>query len=728
MDISRRQFLHVSLSTGAMVMSVGLPGEVLATSSANQEGAGVLGHYLKIHPNNRIEIGSPVMDMGQHMKTTGPMMLAEELDADWALVDCVAAKTNLKRVGDKVDHKFVEESSGGSHATRNTMPYFRTAGATARTMLRQAAAKQWQCPLEDVATNAGFAIQKSSGRKSSYGSLAHIAATLAVPDAEVKLKEVSQFKIIGSDVVTVDIDQMVRGAPLYGQDMEVADMLHASIERCPYFQGRLKSFDDKAAAAVPGVVSIFAIDELRSPDGKTVITSDGVVVVANNLWTAMKARRLLSVEWNKGPWHEESSAAMISDYHALVSGDAEGDVKFETGEVHAEYAKAVKTFNHHYETPFLAHACMEPFNAIADVRESSATIISGHQNPAGVANAVAETLNIDPMSIEVISPRSGGGFGRRYSTDFVREAAVVSKKLKQAVKITWTREDEVSQDQFGPGLVSRIKAGIDKNGKLTSWHIRQAKKRGGLWAQCFPAHLIANYRAEVFRKDCGTPLGPWRGPGHLQLAFATESMIDEVAHFVGSDPLAYRMQLMGADRDFEYSDYGADKISSGRMAKCYQAAAKLADWDNARPKGVGLGIAGHFTFGSYAAFVVEVDSRDNSNYKITKAWGAIDCGMPVNPNHIRSQMEGGFIDGLNAAMFNEIKIEDGKVSNTNFHSLQWMRMAQSPRTIETTIVKNDYPSTGVGEPPTAPAAAALANAIFAATGQRLRKLPLTLKV
>jgi isoquinoline 1-oxidoreductase beta subunit len=371
---------------------------------------------------------------------------------------------------------------------------------------------------------------------------------------------------------------------------------------------------------------------------------------------------------------------------------------------------------------------MEPFNAIADVRESSVTIISGHQNPAGVANAVAETLDVDPMTIEVNSPRSGGGFGRRFSTDFVREAAVVSKELKQAVKITWTREDEIAQDQFGPGLVSRVKAGIDKNGKLTSLHIRQAKKRGGLWAQCFPAHLIPNYRAEVFAKDCGAPLGPWRGPGHLQFAFATESMIDEVATFLGSDPLAYRLQLMGEDRDFDYTDYGAEKISSGRMAKCYQAAADLADWGKARPEGVGLGIAGHFTFGSYAAFVVEVDARENGSFKVTEAWGAIDCGMPVNPNHIRNQMEGGFIDGLNAAMFNEITIEHGRVSNTNFHALPWMRMAQAPRSIETAIVKNDYPPTGVGEPPTAPAAAALANAIFAATGQRLRKLPLTLQV
>jgi len=332
------------------------------------------------------------------------------------------------------------------------------------------------------------------------------------------------------------------------------------------------------------------------------------------------------------------------------------------------------------------------------------------------------------MSIEVVSPRSGGGFGRRFASDFVREAAIISQKLKHPVKVTWTREDEISQDLFGQAIVARIRAGIDENGKLIAWHLKEGKQRGGIWSQCFPAHLIENYRAEAYAKPAGIPLGPWRGPGHLQFAFAAESMIDEVANSLDRDPLQYRLDLMGEDREFDYKGYGADKINSGRMALCYKAAAKLANWQEKRPEGVGLGIAGHFTFGSYAAFVVEVDTREQKPFRITNAWGAIDCGLAVNPNHIRNQMEGGFIDGLNAAMYNDIKVEQGKVVNTNFHTLQWMKMSQAPRNIETAILKNDYKPTGVGEPPTAPAAAALANAIYAATGTRLRKLPLTLEV
>jgi len=726
MDLSRRQFLNVTASTGVMVMTVNMPGAVLANGASKAEDS-IWSHYLKIYPNNTIEIGSPVMDMGQHMKTTGPMMLAEELDADWALVNCLPAKTYLKRVGKRVDYKYVEESSGGSHATRNTMPYLRKAGATARLMLRQAAAEKWQCKLDDVTTKASNLFQSSTGNKLSFGEVAHIAASLPIPKNEPELKDVSEFTIIGKDITTVDIDQILTGQPLYGQDMEVDGMLHASVERCPHFEGKVKSFDATDSLAVSGVVKVFKIDEIRTSDGKLAITSAGVVVVADSLWSAMKGRRALKVEWDKGKWQNESSEAMYNNYRDMVRGDKEGKVSFESGDIKSAFSKAIKIFDHEYENPFFAHACMEPFNAIADIKESNGKIISGHQNPAVIANAVAETTNLDPMSIEVISPRSGGGFGRRYASDFVREAAVISQKIKRPVKVTWTREDEVSQDLFAQAIVARIRAGIDKNGQLIAWHLREGKKEGGIWAQCFPANVIENYRAEAYAKPAGIPLGPWRGPGHLQFAFAAESMIDEVAASLDRDPLKYRLDLMGEERDFKYEDYGAEIINSGRMAKCYKAAAKLANWNEARPEGVGLGIAGHFTFGSYAAFVVEVDSRGNDPFKITNAWGAIDCGMPVNPNHIRNQMEGGFIDGLNAAMFNDIKIEEGKVVNTNFHSLQWMKMAQAPVNIETAIMKNNYKPTGVGEPPTAPAAAALANAIFAATGKRLRKLPLTLE-
>lgn len=724
MEISRRKFLTLSASAGAMLMTISLPSQGRNHKPNNTDPAWSV--YLRINEDNSITIESPVQDTGQHMKTTGPMMIAEELDADWALVSCVAAKTHLTKTEQGLSYKFAHMDTGGSHAVRNNWNILREAGATARKLLMQVASQKWKCPIEEVNTHKSYVIRAKTGQKFSYGELAPIASSLPLPKERIPFKDKSSYHILGNNVTTVDIDEMITGKPLFGLDAEVPNMVHAVIERCPYFHGDIKAYDNKATLSIPGVITTIKIEKVFDDHGDKEVVA-GIAVIAKDYWTAKKGRDALKIEWDQGPWKSESSDGLMKDFESFCMGDDDGRNLINDGDINQGFKESKQILDHSYQVPLLAHACMEPFNAIADISDKYVKIITGHQFPIKVASAVAKHANVDPLEVEVVNVRSGGGFGRRYYNDFVIEATILSKHIGKPVKLTWTREDEISQDYFGFSTFARIRAGTNEQGKLISWHHRQGQIGGSIREQCFPYQLIDNFKVDSYHQKAGTPIGAWRGPGHLQFAFATESMIDEVAHANDQDPLSYRLELLGAPKEYSYKGYGGSIIDSGRMAKCYKAAADLARWKDKRPTGIGLGIAAHFTFGSYAAFVVEVDSTKGKQIKITGIWGVIDCGFPLNPNHIKNQMEGGFIDGLNAALYNEIKVENGRVVNTNFDQLPWIKMNDIPPVFEVSIVDNDYPPTGVGEPPTAPAAAALANAIFAATGKRLRKLPISME-
>ena len=735
MTLNRRDFLKVSASNTALVLAVSVPTSLSAKAVSQSKNTALARSkyntwdiYLTIFPDNKIEIASPVQDMGQHMKTAGPMLLAEELDADWNLVSCTAAATHLKAnpKDNSVDYAHASMNTGGSHALRDNWDYLRQAGATAKHMLKQAAAQVWKCEIDDIDCKKSFLFNNNSHQKLSYGEVAKIASGMKAPQTLVALKERSEYSIIGTDATTVDIEDIIQGKPLFGIDMKLPGQVEVVVARCPYFLGDIKSYDDTEALKVNGVLSTLVVKPSMSGTQKK--QSAGVAVIATSLWSALKARKLLNIEWEKGKWSNESDTQLEQRYQDLCWGEKEGKVQRNDGDIQQGFQSAKQTLEQEYITPFLHHACMEPMNCIADIKADKATIIVGHQAPSYAAKAVAEIAGISPLNVDVQSHRMGGGFGRKWTQDFVSEAAIISKQLGTAVKVTWTREDEMEQDYFGPMQVTKIKAAVDHNNKLSTWHYRHASKRGAAYERCFPANLIENYRVEVFNEDCGTPVGAWRGPGHLQYTFATESMIDELAFSSKTDPFKFREKLFQGKKSFPYQQYGGETIDAERMFDCYKKVAEMSDWANySAPKGVGLGMAGHFTFGSYAAFVVEVDARKAPNYRVTKCWGAIDCGLAVNPNHIRNQMEGGFIDGLNAAMFNRAQIKDGRIVTSNFDRLPMLRMAQSPYDVEVAIMENHFSPTGVGEPPTAPAAAALANALFAATGQRIRKLPIKLE-
>ena len=740
MGLNRREFLKVSAANAGMVVAISIPTALSAKNKLNEHTSNQARSqydtwdvYLSIQPNNQIEIASPVQDMGQHMKTTGPMLIAEELDADWGLVSCVAGATHLKMdpKNSRATYRHANMGTGGSHALRNNWDYLRQAGATAKQMLKQAAAKTWQCDISDINTKNSVLYRKSTAEKLAYGDVATLAASLAAPKELQPLKSRQEYKIIGKEATTVDIDQIVSGKPLFGIDMDYPGQVHAVIERTPYFNGKIKNYDKAAAMAVDGVLAV--VEMVGQVDGDRRILSNGIAVVANSLWSAMKARKKLQATWYKGDFPDESSTKLAEQGLADSQSEKAGNIVRDDGNLEDGFRASELVLDKTYFTPFFHHACMEPFSCLADVRKDGATLVLGHQSPAHAANAVAELTGLDPLTVDVQAHRMGGGFGRKWMSDFVTEAAYLSKQLKVPVKVTWTREDEMQQDYFAPMHTIRIRAGLDKQNKVSAWHYRAAAKRGGVHAKCFPANLIKNYRAEVFRQTCGTQVGAWRGPGHLQYTFATESMMDELAHSVQIDPLEFRRDLFKGKEIFDYSAYGAKTIDARRMWTCFEQVAELANWHKPREKNIGLGIAGHFTFGSYAAFVVEVEvntsqsSNSAANYRVRKCWGTIDCGLAVNPNHIRNQMEGGFIDGLNAAMFNQAEIKQGVLQTTNFDSLPMLRMAQSPLDVEVKIIENDFPPTGVGEPPTAPAAAALANAIYDACGQRIRKLPIKLE-
>lgn len=723
MTLSRREFITYTAASSSLMVTIPLLNATPKDDLNQQSGWCV---YVEIAPDNKITISSPVQDMGQHMKTTGPMMIAEELDADWSLVSCITSSVFLKKEGDKIEYDYADMSTGGSHAVRNNREYMRHAGAMTRMLLIHAASMVWKVSADKLITKNSFVINPANQEKLSYGALAEIAAKLDSKEITPKYKNPKDYHILGKDITTVDINEIVSGKPLFGIDMKMDNMLHAVIQRAPFYFGKIQSYSDEKTLKINGVVKTLKINLVTNEKNGRKIISEGVAVVAKNFWSALKGREALDIQWKQEQYQDESSEKILADFKQLCNKNDPKTAVINDGDIQTALNKAQKIFEHEFSTQHLAHLCMEPFNAVVEVKSNSATIITGNQNPKGVNQAVAEELGLSHKNVTVIPTRMGGGFGRRWQTDFVREATKIARHFKQPVKLQWTREDDVSQDYFGQAVSARVKAGIDENGKIMGWHNRQAQIRGGVNEYCFPQGLIKNYRIDRFSRKSGTDVGAWRGPGHMQSCFITESMLDIIAHDQQQDPLKFRLDLLGSPRELEYKGYGANSKSTQRMAKCYQQVATMAKWNKKRPEGVGLGIAGHFTFGSYAAFVVEYDSREKHRCKISNVWGAIDCGLALNPNHIRNQMEGGFIDGLNAALYNNVRIKNGSIINTNFDQLHFMRLRESPQNFKVAIIKNDFPPTGVGEPPTAPAAAALANAIFSATGNRQTQLPLKL--
>ncbi|HSN71080.1 MAG TPA: molybdopterin cofactor-binding domain-containing protein, partial [Steroidobacteraceae bacterium] len=550
--------------------------------------------------------------------------------------------------------------------------------------------------------------------------LAGEAAQRPIPEGEVPLKDPAQFRIIGTPQRVVDAERIVRGAEPYGLDARLEGALVAVLARCPYFDGSVARVDDSAARKVPGVRDVVTIPG-PSPDGLiTPNLAAGVAVLADDTWSALKGREALVIEWRKGPWADDSTAALRRRCEAAL--DQPGTAARDDGDVDAELQRADRVVEAVYEMPFLAHATLEPPNALVKLEKDRALVIASMQSPSGASRIVHQLTGIPRLSIEVRLPRSGGGFGRRLENDFVAEAVLIAQAAKRPVRLIWTREDDLAHDYFRFFGLHRLRAGLDAEGRVSAWHHKVAgtsriwrspgREEDPIWTGLvdedgYPAGTVAHLRNEFTPVDFGLARGWWRGPVHTFVTFAIESFVDEVAHAAGRDPLAVRLELIGPPRELDYRGHGGPKFDTGRLAHVLQVAAERIGWGREMPPGRGLGLACHFTFGGYAAHAMEVSVDAREGLRIHRCICAIDVGQPVNPLGIEAQAMGATIDGLSAALGQEITVRGGRVEQTNFDTYRMLRSRDAPD-VEVVIVPSSATPAGAGEMGIPSAAPALA--------------------
>ena len=744
-NVSRRHFLGGVLSAGAFVVAARFVPESLLAQSApvrSAADAAVLHPtvYLGIDPDGTVHIVTHRSEMGTGIRTSLPMVAADELDADWARVK-VAQGIGDVRYGD--------QNTDGSKSIRDFFDAFRQAGASARLMLIQAAAAQWQVPAAECETGLHEVVHKPSGRRAAYGALVPAAAKLPVPEpGTLQFKPRRAWRYIGKDRPIYDLADIVGGKAVFGMDARLDGMMYASIEHPPVLGAMLKSVDDKAALAVRGVRKVVALDTWKPPIAFQPL--GGVAVIADNTWAAFQGRKRLKLEWDLGPHASYDSAEYKKQLFAAVQQP--GKVARRRGDVDAEFAKGGKVVEATYYVPHHAHATMEPPVAVADFRDGKVTAWAPVQNPQAAQETVAAALGIDKNDVVCHVTLLGGAFGRKSKPDFVAEAAVLSKKVGRPVKVVWSREDDLQFDFYHAVAAVSHKATVDRRGRPTAWLARSAfppiastftagERYGmdielGMGLVDLPFDVPA-YRAENCPADAHVRIGWFRSVANIYQVFAASSFVDELAHAAGRDPLEYQLDLIGAGGvlDFKadgvnYWNYGvpADKypFDTRRLRRVLEIAGERAGWaKRSRAKGHGMGIVAARSFSSYVASAVEVQVDAQGRVRIPRVIQVVDAGTVVNPDRVRAQFEGAAVMGIGLAMTGEISAEAGRVVQTNFHTFQVPRIADAPLQVDVHIVDSDAPPGGVGEPGLPPTVPALANAIFAATGKRVRELPIS---
>jgi isoquinoline 1-oxidoreductase beta subunit len=695
--LSRRHFLKVtSIAGGGMMLGFHILAKATELNTADT--AFSPNAYLIINSNNTVTIMAPNPEIGQGVKTSIPILLAEELDVNWDKVIVEQAP---------LDAKYGAQSAGGSGSLRGRFDSLRKAGATARQMLIMAAAQTWNVSPDQCSTDNGFVINKSSGKKLSYGELAAKAATMT-PPTDVTLKDPKDFKIIGKRIHNVDNKKIITGQPLFGIDTKRDGMLYAMVAHKPAYGKTLKSFDDSEARKIPGVKDVVKVD-------------NAVAVLATSTWIAKKGREALKVEWEDGKLestsdHDAAYAKFIQERAATPSRN--------DGDIDKAFASAAKQIEAVYEVPVLAHATLEPTNFFADVKGDKAELYGPTQQPANMRRTVAKALNIPEANVSIGMTRSGGGFGRRLSIDNGLEAALISAAAKVPVQMIWTREDDMQADYYRPSTIYKYRAAFNDKNELDAWHITSASLNAARPSliDSFPAGSVPNFRQDGHNLVTNIPTGAWRAPASNGFAFGDESFFDEVAHAMGKDPIALRLQLIERAKTnlVNKINYEPDKLSA-----VIKLAAEISGWDKPAPKGVFRGFAAHFSYTSYAAHVVEL-VMENGKPRVTKVYSGVYCGRVVNLSGAEGQVEGAIIDGLSHALYSHVTFDKGAVQQTNFDTYEFARMKDTPVEIVVKFVPSDGNPTGLGEPGLPPIAPAVGNAIFAATGKRLRKLPFNL--
>ncbi len=731
----RRRFL-VSGVTVAGGLLVGLPLGPLFAAGEPASSGGKIGYFVEIRPDGNVVIGVAQPEIGQGVRTSLPMLVAEELDVAWSSVIVEQMPLGIVRTADGFDWKYGGQGAGGSTSITDNWQYLREVGATARQLLIQAAAARWNVPPDQCRTEPGLVVCDAHNLRVEYREVVAAAALLPLPERAPALKDPAQFRIIGQPQNVVDGRDIVTGKARYGIDTFVPGMRYASMERCPWLDGGIESLDDSAARQVPGVLEVLVIEGPK-PAEPYFILATGVAVVAESIWAAFQGRKALQVKWNHGPHASESTESFWAQCEQLLDG--KGQVVRNDGDFDAAMGAADKVVTARYHEPFVSHAPLEPQNCFAHVREHDALIIAPTQMPGGASRAVAEVTGLERDKIRVEMTRVGGGFGRRLTNDYVTEAAIISQKTGWPIQLLWTREDDLQHDFYRPSGLHEMKAGLDGNGKVIAWtqRLASASKQyrrpevtaemmydSELYLDDFPARMVDNLRLEWFAVQSGMPRGSWRAPAHTANAFVIQSFLDEIAHASGQDPLQLRLDLYGADRELPYGQHPGPTFNPYRLSRLLKHVAEHIDYTRPRPDGSGVGIASHFTFGGYAAHAVEVSVSDQGALTIERIVAAVDCGLMINPRGVEAQLQGGTIDGLSTALNLQITVRDGQVQQSNFHDYPILRMAAVPRLIECHLLPfNDIP-TGMGEMGIPTLAPALCNAIYEASGVRIRRLPI----
>jgi isoquinoline 1-oxidoreductase subunit beta len=706
-NVSRRSFLKTSaLAGGGLVLGVYLPWPVGAADEKTR--TFMPNAFVRIGTDDVVTVIVNHSEMGQGPYTSIPMVVAEELDADWGKVRYEAAP-----VDPAYNHSvYGIQITGGSTSTWSEWDRVRKAGATARQMLVEAAAQTWKVEAAGCKTDNGQVVHAASGRKLSYGQLAEMAAVLKPPQ-EVKLKDPKDYKLVGKPTKRLDTPEKTNGKAIFGLDVKVPGMLVAVVARPPVFGGKVKSFDASKAKAVPGVRHVVQIDR-------------GVAVVADGYWPATKGRQALTVAWDEGPLATLDSRTQGEEYAELAK--MPGAVARKEGDAAAALGNAAKKFDAVYDLPYLAHATMEPMNCVADVRADGCEVWTGTQFQTGDRNAAAQAAGLKPEQVKLHTMLCGGGFGRRAVPDshFVVEAVQVSKAVRTPVKVVWSREDDMRGGFYRPRAHHVVRAGLGADGMPVAWQhrivcqsfiagtpfeaviIKDGVDETAVEGAKEIPYQIPNLLVDWQKAPGGVPTLWWRSVGHSHSAFVVETFLDELAHAAGKDPVEYRRALLG---------------KHPRHKRVLELVAEKAGWGKPLPEGRGRGVALHESFGSFLAHVAEVSISKDGKLRVHRIVCGIDCGPVVNPDTIRAQMEGGAIFGLTAALYGEISFEKGRVKQRNFHDYPMVRINEAPE-VEAHIVESTERMGGVGEPGVPPVAPAVANAVFALTGKRIRRLPI----
>jgi isoquinoline 1-oxidoreductase beta subunit len=721
-QLSRRQFLRVTaIAGGGMLLATYVDPLRAVRELSGAPADFVPNAFIRITSDGAVTIIAQNPEIGQGVKTMLPMIIADELDVDWSDVTVEQASFD--------PDKYSAQFAGGSTATPNHWMPMRRVGAAARVMLVTAAAQMWGVPESECETASGAVHHRPSGRRLGYGELADRAATVTPPDLEtVPLHDPREFDIIGTRVPGVDNRAIVTGQPLYGIDVTVRDMVYAVFEKCPVFGGTVVEANLDEVRAQPGVRDAFVVEGGQDLSGLL----GGVAIVADNWWSANQARRRLRVRWNEGATAEQSSAGFAARAAELSRQPAQRILRHD-GDFDSGLRGAANVVEAAYFYPFISHAQLEPMNCTAHFEDGMLEVWAPTQTPQSGSRMVSQALGIAEDDITIHLTRIGGGFGRRLNNDYMVEAAWIARQVGVPVKLLWTREDDMRHDFYRPAGFHYFTGGTDAARQLVAWHDHFVSfgegndfaRSASISPNEFPARFIADFALDASVMPLGVPTGALRAPGSNGIAFAVQSFIDELAHGAGADPVQFRLDLLSHAEE----GYGGGRrlpFISSRMRGVLELVAERSGWGTRQlPPGTGMGVAFHFSHRGYFAEVVQATVSRDGDLAVDQVWVAGDVGSQIiNPSNAENQVQGAVIDGLSAAIGQEITIERGRTVQSNFHNYQLLRMPQAPP-VEVHFRETDYPPTGLGEPALPPAIPALCNAIYAATGKRVRELPLS---